>query len=133
MWNPSWAPAIAFGFCCRRFAFRSSGLLGRKPVSQCSVLGLCATLVAALWLAGRLVTNEYVFFMGYAVAQYVLLATAWNLLGAMPATSISAPPPSSRWRLRSRWRSTSSSRSLAGADPGGRRGRGRGRGWPWDT
>ena len=42
---------------------------------------LCAALVAGLWLAGRLVTNEYVFFMGYAVAQYVLLATAWNLLG----------------------------------------------------
>ena len=42
---------------------------------------LGATLVAALWLAGRLVTNEYVFFMGYAVAQYILLATAWNLLG----------------------------------------------------
>ena len=42
---------------------------------------LGATLVATLWLAGRLVTNEYVFFMGYAVAQYILLATAWNLLG----------------------------------------------------
>ena len=38
-------------------------------------------LVAALWLTGRLVTNEYVFFMGYAVAQSLRLATAWNLLG----------------------------------------------------
>jgi branched-chain amino acid transport system permease protein len=42
---------------------------------------LIAALVAALWLAGRLVSNEYVFFVGYAVVQYVLLATAWNLLG----------------------------------------------------
>jgi branched-chain amino acid transport system permease protein len=42
---------------------------------------LTAALVAALWLAGRLVTNEYVFFAGYAVLQYILLATAWNLLG----------------------------------------------------
>jgi len=50
-------------------------------VSNAAFWALCATLVAALWLAGRLVTNEYVFFMGYAVAQYVLLATAWNLLG----------------------------------------------------
>ncbi|SKA27805.1 branched-chain amino acid transport system permease protein [Enhydrobacter aerosaccus] len=43
------------------------------------LLGLA--LIVALWLAGRLVTNEYVFFAGYAVAQYILLATAWNLLG----------------------------------------------------
>ena len=40
-----------------------------------------AALVVAFWLAGRLVTNEYVFFTGYAVLQYILLATAWNLLG----------------------------------------------------
>jgi branched-chain amino acid transport system permease protein len=50
-------------------------------VSNALFWALGATLVAALWLAGRLVTNEYVFFMGYAVAQYILLATAWNLLG----------------------------------------------------
>jgi branched-chain amino acid transport system permease protein len=42
---------------------------------------LIAALVVALWLAGRLVSNEYVFFVGYAVVQYILLATAWNLLG----------------------------------------------------
>ena len=54
---------------------------GAQAVSNAWFWALCAALVAALWLAGRLVTNEYVFFMGYAVAQYVLLATAWNLLG----------------------------------------------------
>jgi branched-chain amino acid transport system permease protein len=44
--------------------------------------GLClVVLVALVALGGRLVTNEYVFFTGYAVLQYVLLATAWNLLG----------------------------------------------------
>jgi len=42
---------------------------------------LIAAVLAALWLAGRLVSNEYVFFVGYAVAQYILLATAWNILG----------------------------------------------------
>jgi branched-chain amino acid transport system permease protein len=42
---------------------------------------MTTALVAVLWLAGRLVTNEYVFFVGYAVLQYVLLATAWNILG----------------------------------------------------
>jgi branched-chain amino acid transport system permease protein len=50
-------------------------------VSNARFWALCALLVAALWLAGRLVTNEYVFFVGYSVMQYVLLATAWNLLG----------------------------------------------------
>jgi branched-chain amino acid transport system permease protein len=43
--------------------------------------GCCALLVAAMWLLGRLVSNEYVFFAGYAVLQYVLLASAWNILG----------------------------------------------------
>jgi branched-chain amino acid transport system permease protein len=30
MWNPSWAPAIAFGFLLPTLALRSGGLLGRK-------------------------------------------------------------------------------------------------------
>ncbi len=42
---------------------------------------LALVLLAALWLAGRMVTNEYVFFVGYAILQYIVLATAWNLLG----------------------------------------------------
>jgi branched-chain amino acid transport system permease protein len=44
----------------------------------CVLLGV---LIVALWFAGRLITNEYAFFAGYAVTQYILLATAWNLLG----------------------------------------------------
>jgi branched-chain amino acid transport system permease protein len=50
-------------------------------VSNAWFWALMGALVAVLWLVGRLVTNEYVFFAGYAVAQYILLATAWNLLG----------------------------------------------------
>jgi branched-chain amino acid transport system permease protein len=50
-------------------------------VSNRAFLGVTAAFVVVLWLIGRLVTNEYVFFVGYAVVQYVLLATAWNLLG----------------------------------------------------
>ena len=38
-------------------------------------------LAALIFAAERLVTNEYVFFVGYAVLQYVVLATAWNILG----------------------------------------------------
>jgi branched-chain amino acid transport system permease protein len=39
-------------------------------------------VVAALVFAGaRLVGNDYVFFAGYTVLQFVVLATAWNILG----------------------------------------------------
>ncbi|HEY5301631.1 MAG TPA: branched-chain amino acid ABC transporter permease [Acetobacteraceae bacterium] len=42
----------------------------------------CAIAVAALcYAAARLVGNNYVFFAGYVVLQYVVLATAWNILG----------------------------------------------------
>jgi branched-chain amino acid transport system permease protein len=50
-------------------------------VSNARFCTLAGVLVVAVWLGGRLVTNEYVFFAGYAVMQYILLATAWNLLG----------------------------------------------------
>jgi branched-chain amino acid transport system permease protein len=36
---------------------------------------------AAVLAAALLVANEYVFFAGYVVLQYVVLATAWNILG----------------------------------------------------
>ncbi|HEX4195758.1 MAG TPA: branched-chain amino acid ABC transporter permease [Stellaceae bacterium] len=41
------------------------------------------TLVAviAIFGAANLVTNDYFFFAGYVVLQYVVLATAWNILG----------------------------------------------------
>ena len=31
--------------------------------------------------AARLIDNAYVFFAGYVVLQYIVLATAWNILG----------------------------------------------------
>ncbi len=39
---------------------------------------LCVILVFA---ASRFVTNDYFFFAGYVVLQYIVLATAWNILG----------------------------------------------------
>lgn len=43
---------------------------------------LLAVLVAgAVYAAAAAVNNGYVFFAGYVVLQYVVLATAWNLLG----------------------------------------------------
>jgi branched-chain amino acid transport system permease protein len=35
----------------------------------------------ATFLAARLINNAYVFFAGYVVLQYIVLATGWNILG----------------------------------------------------
>jgi branched-chain amino acid transport system permease protein len=43
---------------------------------------LVAVIVAGLvFAAARAVGNDYVFFAGYTVLQFVVLATAWNILG----------------------------------------------------
>jgi branched-chain amino acid transport system permease protein len=43
---------------------------------------LLALIVAAItFVAARLINNAYVFFAGYVVLQYIVLATAWNILG----------------------------------------------------
>ena len=34
-----------------------------------------------MFFGARLVSNDYVFFAGYTVLQFVVLATAWNILG----------------------------------------------------
>ena len=36
---------------------------------------------AAVFGAARLIDNAYVFFAGYVVLQYIVLATGWNILG----------------------------------------------------
>ncbi|MSQ59918.1 MAG: branched-chain amino acid ABC transporter permease [Betaproteobacteria bacterium] len=38
-------------------------------------------MLGAALLLGQWVTNEYFFFAGYVVLQFVVLATAWNILG----------------------------------------------------
>jgi branched-chain amino acid transport system permease protein len=43
-------------------------------------LGL-AVVAALLFGAGRLIDNSYVFFAGYVILQYIVLGTAWNILG----------------------------------------------------
>ena len=38
-------------------------------------------VAAAVFFAFRLQANEYYFFAGYTVLQFIVLATAWNILG----------------------------------------------------
>ena len=35
----------------------------------------------AVFFAARLYQNDYLFFAGYVVLQFIVLATAWNILG----------------------------------------------------
>ena len=53
----------------------------RKPMGTAQFWCWAAVFTGIVYLAGFLVTNDYVFFAGYIVLQYVLLATAWNILG----------------------------------------------------
>jgi branched-chain amino acid transport system permease protein len=60
-----------------------------KAVSGDAVSGMRGTtfvlvliaVAAAIFLAGRWLDNSYAFFAGYVVLQYIVLATAWNILG----------------------------------------------------
>jgi branched-chain amino acid transport system permease protein len=42
---------------------------------------LVAVAGAALFAVSRLIQNDYFFFAGYVVLQYIVLSTAWNILG----------------------------------------------------
>ena len=43
--------------------------------------GTCLAVAAAVFAAGIAIGNDYVYFASYTVAQYIVLATAWNILG----------------------------------------------------
>src|SRR4051812_19982163 len=42
---------------------------------------IALAVAAAFFGASQLVANNYVFFAGYVVLQFIVLATAWNILG----------------------------------------------------
>jgi branched-chain amino acid transport system permease protein len=41
----------------------------------------CSAVAAAVFFTARWFGNDYYFFAGYTVLQFVVLATAWNILG----------------------------------------------------
>jgi ABC-type branched-subunit amino acid transport system permease subunit len=45
------------------------------------LLALALALIVAGFVLTRLVENRYVYFAAYAILQYIVLATAWNILG----------------------------------------------------
>jgi branched-chain amino acid transport system permease protein len=47
-----------------------------------SIFFIIAALIgAAVFLLTRWIANDYLFFAGYTVLQFIVLATAWNILG----------------------------------------------------
>jgi branched-chain amino acid transport system permease protein len=42
---------------------------------------VCVAVAAIVFAVARWIGNEYVFFAGYVVLQFIVLATAWNILG----------------------------------------------------
>jgi branched-chain amino acid transport system permease protein len=42
---------------------------------------ICLVVGAVVFGVAMLIGNEYVFFAGYVVLQYIVLSTAWNILG----------------------------------------------------
>jgi branched-chain amino acid transport system permease protein len=52
-------------------------MIVRTPVFLLIWLGICALVFAA----SIGLNNDYIFFAGYVVLQYVVLSTAWNILG----------------------------------------------------
>jgi branched-chain amino acid transport system permease protein len=42
---------------------------------------ICIAVAALVFAIARWYGNEYVFFAGYVVLQFIVLATAWNILG----------------------------------------------------
>src|SRR5258708_14456917 len=41
----------------------------------------CAVVAALVFAGAGAAGNDYVFFAGYTVLQFIVLATAWNILG----------------------------------------------------
>ncbi len=60
-----------------RTACRTSGTIMRTWQFSSSHCGIAL----AGFLGARLLGNDYLFFAGYVVLQFIVLATAWNILG----------------------------------------------------
>ena len=98
-YGPSWAPAVAFGFLLLTLAFRPvrpSGTIGLHRDDPLFFLLIAIAVAAVVFFAGALVSNDYVFFAGYVVLQFIVLATAWNILGGYSGYVNFGSAPSSR-------------------------------------
>jgi len=47
--------------------------------------GSALLFLAVVLLSTQIVRNEYWFFAGYVILQFIVLSVAWSILAAMPA------------------------------------------------
>ena len=59
----------------------SSRAIGLSIVRTRVFLLVSIAVAAVVFFAARMVNNDYVFFAGYTILQFIVLATAWNILG----------------------------------------------------
>src|SRR6266516_178799 len=52
-----------------------------SPIPNWAFIVICAIVAAVYFAVVRSAGNDYRFFAGYTVLQFVVLATAWNILG----------------------------------------------------
>ena len=52
-----------------------------KGMTSSAFLLACIAVAAVVFGVVRLIGNDYLFFAGYVVLQFIVLATAWNILG----------------------------------------------------
>src|SRR5215467_2462556 len=69
-----------------RISVIDAGGAAGRPVGTVTVrtplfLVVCLAVAAVVFFAAVAVGNDYAFFAGYVILQYVVLSTAWNILG----------------------------------------------------
>src|SRR5215467_14333151 len=58
-----------------------SGVPMNSAIRSGTFVLACAVVAAIVFAGARAAGNDYVFFAGYTVLQFIVLATAWNILG----------------------------------------------------
>ena len=116
MFGASWAPAVAFGLLLVVLGIRPQGLF-RAMKFWIGVARSCGAVAIGCWRWPRH-QNEYFFFAAFVVLQFMVLATAWNILGGYAgyvnfgtAAFFGHRAPTPRWCCSSRWARRSRCRS----------------------
>src|SRR5258705_13188405 len=53
----------------------------RRTIPNWAFVLICIAVAAVVFVMVRADGNDYVFFAGYTILQFIVLATAWNILG----------------------------------------------------
>ena len=80
-YGPSWSLAVSFGILLSRSPCGPPDSSDARCVQAARSLAVGLAVVAAGFSRRRYGVNPYVYFAGYVILQYIVLATAWNILG----------------------------------------------------